>query len=117
MGSSSKDISNKKKKLYLYDGGNPQPKEPWDFAVKGLDTKLDENLLRQAPSTTKKKLVPYDGSQSIGGTTADSYEQSIHLSSDVLHSVRRLVHHRKKAKMDPKQRKRKMKEIVFGNNR
>jgi len=33
------------------------------------------------------------------------------------HSVRRLVHHRKKAKMDPKQRKRKMKEIVFGNNR
>jgi hypothetical protein len=77
--------SNRKKKLYLYDGGNPQPKEPWDFSVKGLDTKLDENLLQQQESsTTKKKLVAYDGSQSTGGTDGDVYEKSLHLSSDVL---------------------------------
>ena len=109
--SSSKDMSNKKKKLYLYDGGNPQPKEPWDFAVKGLDTKLDENLLRQTPSTTKKKLVPYDGSQSIGGTTADSYEQSIHLSSDVLPLGKEIGSSQKEGKDGPKT----MKEEDEGN--
>ena len=103
--SSSKDISKQKKKLYLYDGGNPQPKEPWDFAVKGLDTKLDENLLRQTPSTTKKKLVPYDGSQSIGGTTADSYEQSIHLSSDVLPLGKEIGSSQKEGKDRPKTKK------------
>ena len=103
--SSSKDISKQKKKLYLYDGGNPQPKEPWDFAVKGLDTKLDENLLRQTPSTTKKKLVPYDGSQSIGGTTADSYEQSIHLSSDVLPLGKEIGSSQKEGKDGPKTKK------------
>jgi len=48
-----------KKKLFLYDGGNPQPKELWEFSVEAPDTKLDQDT-QQEMSTTKKKLVAYD---------------------------------------------------------
>merc|ERR1712238_425999 len=78
------DTSNsKKKKIFLYDGGYPQPKEPWDFGMKGFDMKLDENK-QQASSKTKKKLVAYDGSKVTGGAICDNVEESVHVSSDVL---------------------------------
>jgi len=78
------DTSNsKEKKIFLYDGGYPQPKEPWDFGMKGFDMKLDENK-QQASSKTKKKLVAYDGSKVTGGAICDNVEESVHVSSDVL---------------------------------
>lgn len=47
------------KKYYLYDGSNPQPKDPWDFHVEGSDTRLDQTS--QEESSTKK-LVAYERS-------------------------------------------------------
>jgi len=56
-----------KKKLFLYDGGNPQPKEPWEFSMEGFDMKLDQSQ-QQEMSTTKNKLIAYDKNSGTKGT-------------------------------------------------
>ena len=45
------------KKLFLYDGSNSQPKEPWDFTMKGGDTKLDENVRPKKSGRLQEKTV------------------------------------------------------------
>jgi hypothetical protein len=65
MSSSSKSST---PKLFYYDGGNSQPKEPWDLTIEGNDTKLDKSPGEEG-STTEKKLVAYDGR---AGTSATS---------------------------------------------
>jgi len=67
------------KKLFLYDGGDSQPKEPWEFTIEGFDTKLDKSR-RQDESKTEKKLVAYDR-KSGTRVTSDIVENSTNKSS------------------------------------
>lgn len=64
MPSSSKSST---PKLFLYDGGNSQPKEPWDLSLEGNDTKIDK-ISGEEGSTTEKKLVAYDGRAETSAT-------------------------------------------------
>eukprot|EP00536_Pseudo-nitzschia_multiseries_P000822 jgi/Psemu1/321796/estExt_fgenesh1_pg.C_100019 len=75
--SSPSELEPGKKKLFLYDGGNPQHKELWEFSVEGPDTKLDQDK-QEETSTGKRKLVAYDGSSGIKGSNESFQVQEPH---------------------------------------